>query len=58
MKIVIEVKGGVVQDVYSDSLEVQIVVVDWDADGNPQVGNYATSPLGKMSKETKKAVDQ
>jgi hypothetical protein len=32
-KIVIEINGGVVQEVYSDDPAVTVVVVDWDTEG-------------------------
>ena len=39
-KIVIEVNGGVVQEVYSDD-PVTVVVVDWDTEGSePGGSNY------------------
>ncbi len=33
MKIIIEVRGGVVQEVYCDDPEVAVVLVDWDSEG-------------------------
>ena len=33
MKIVIEVRGGLVQEVYCDDPEMAIVLVDWGAEG-------------------------
>lgn len=33
-KIVVEVNGGVVQEIYSDDPAVTVVVVDWDTEGN------------------------
>ena len=39
-KIVIEINGGVVQEVYSDD-PVTVVVVDWDTEGSePGGSNY------------------
>ena len=32
IEIVIEVSGGLVQDVYSDSKDVQVTVLDYDTD--------------------------
>lgn len=47
-KIVIEVNGGVVQEVYSNDPAVTVIVVDWDTDGaEPGNGNYiVTDELG------------
>lgn len=40
-KIVVEINGGVVQEVYSDDLAITVVVVDWDTEGSePGNGNY------------------
>jgi hypothetical protein len=40
-KIVVEINGGCVQEVYSDDPAVTVVVVDWDTDGSePGDGNY------------------
>lgn len=40
-KIVIEVNGGVVQEVYTDDPAVTVVMVDWDTEGSePGNGNY------------------
>lgn len=33
-KIVIEVNGGVVQEVYSDDPAVTVIIVDWDTEGS------------------------
>ncbi len=34
MKIVINVHGGVVQDVYVDDPAIQVILVDWDNDAS------------------------
>jgi hypothetical protein len=34
VKIVVEVNGGVVQEIYSDDPVVTVVVVDWDTEGS------------------------
>lgn len=40
-KIVIEVNGGVVQEVYSNDPNVTVVIVDWDTEGaEPGNGNH------------------
>lgn len=33
-KIIVEVNGGVVQEIYSDDPAVTVVVVDWDTEGS------------------------
>jgi hypothetical protein len=33
-KIVVEVNGGVVQEIYSDDPAVTLIVVDWDTEGS------------------------
>ena len=33
MKIVIEVRGGLVQEIYCNDPEVAVVLVDWDTEG-------------------------
>ena len=33
MKVIINVHGGVVQDVYVDHPEAEVVLVDWDTEG-------------------------
>lgn len=39
-KIIIEVRGGVVEEVYSDMDDVEVVLVDHDGDsGTPDVSN-------------------
>jgi hypothetical protein len=38
--IIIEVRGGVVQEVYCDDPEVAVVLVDWDTGGEPEEDTY------------------
>jgi hypothetical protein len=33
MKLVINVSGGVVQDVYTDDPAIDVILVDWDTEG-------------------------
>lgn len=43
-KIVIEINGGVVQEVYSDDPAVTVVVVDWDTEGSePSNDNHVVT---------------
>jgi hypothetical protein len=44
MKIVVEVSGGVVQEVYSDSPDSEYVLVDWDDIKDVGPDNYQCSP--------------
>jgi hypothetical protein len=44
MKIVVEVSGGVVQEVYSDSPDIEYVLVDWDDIKDVGPDNYQCSP--------------
>ena len=44
-KVVISVYGGVVQDVFCSEQDVQVIVVDWDADGSDSLGSgYVVVP--------------
>jgi hypothetical protein len=68
-KLVIDVSGGVVQAVFTDS-DMDVILVDWDAEGCPPGENnvvevdgkcvhaaqYQTSSLNEMSEETAEAV--
>ena len=40
MKIVIEVSGGVVQEVYSDSHNIEYILIDWDDIKDIGADNY------------------
>jgi hypothetical protein len=50
MKIIIEVNGGVVQEVYCDDPAVAVVLVDWDNKDCP--ARFPTTPIGQMPDET------
>ena len=43
-KVVISVYGGVVQDVFCSEPDVQVIVVDWDADGADLGAGYVVVP--------------
>lgn len=47
-KIVIEVSGGVVQEVYSSDPSVNVVLIDWDNDETGQPVEYPTTPIDQM----------
>lgn len=53
--IVIEVSGGVVQDVYTDE-DIPIILVDWDEDETPsrsRAGVFAAWPLDSIPADTR-----
>jgi hypothetical protein len=52
-KIVIEVSGGVVQEVYSDDPSVNVVLIDWDNDETGQPVPYPTVPLDQLRESAK-----
>ncbi|HSH38722.1 MAG TPA: hypothetical protein VK993_08045 [Chthoniobacterales bacterium] len=58
--LVIEVRGGVVQEVYSDAQDVRVILVDWDTDDGDgercSGGNFATQPIGSLPEDTLRAV--
>jgi hypothetical protein len=58
--LIIEVRDGLVQEVYSDAKDLRIVLVDWDAGESPgdscAGGDFATQPIGNLPEETMRAV--
>jgi hypothetical protein len=58
MKIVIEISGGVVQEVYCDSPDrIEYILVDWDDTKDIGAGNYQSSaqtclPFSALPEET------
>jgi hypothetical protein len=50
--LVIEVSGGVVQEVYTDGKNLRVVLVDWDAGESPgdkfAGGRFRTLALSKL----------
>lgn len=56
--LVIEVEGGLVQTVYTDADDIQIVVVDWDNNDDPSIppNHTATYVVGKGRKKQRRAV--
>lgn len=57
--VVIEVSGGVVQQVYSDDL-LRVVKVDWDAGESPgdalYVGEFLVQPFATLPLDTRQAL--
>lgn len=58
--IVIEVSGGVVQEVYTNATDLRVVLVDWDQGESPgdkySSGQFRPQALSSMPKETQLAV--
>ncbi len=45
--IVIEVKGGLVQAVYTDSQPLKVVVVDYDMGYKQQINHFKLQPINQ-----------
>jgi len=58
--IIVEVSGGVVQQVYTDANDVRIILVDWDKGDSPgdeyAGGDLQPALFSDMPKETLSAV--
>ncbi len=58
--LIVEVSGGVIQEVYSDAAGLRVVKVDWDAGESPgdkvQVGNLTVQRLSMLPVETRQAI--
>ena len=59
INLVVEVRGGVIQQVYADTA-VKVVIVDWDEVEESSHGSYIAAflPLEKMPAETSEQVLQ
>ena len=59
-RLFIEISGGVVQQVYSDVVDLQVMKIDWDVTDDPgeevQVNVFSTVPVRLMPAETAAAV--
>ena len=57
--IIIEVRGGVVQEVYSDASDLRVVLVDWDKDesqgDNCEGGTFSHKSFDDLPIETRDA---
>jgi hypothetical protein len=55
--IVVEVSGGVVQEIYSDASDLRVTLVDWDAGERPgdafAGGMMPVQPVDQMPTETR-----
>ena len=58
--VIIEVSGGVVQEVYCDTKELRVIKIDWDAGESPgdafAAGELFVQPMSVLPDETRKAV--
>jgi hypothetical protein len=58
--LIIEVSGGVVQEVYTNAENLRVVLVDWDAGESPGEefagGKLPTASLPQLPRETSAAV--
>lgn len=58
--MIIEVSGGVVQEVYCDSPDVRVIMVDWDAGESPgdefTGGDLMVQKIALLPADTRKAV--
>jgi hypothetical protein len=59
-KVFVEICGGVIQQVYSDISDIEVVKIDWDATENPgeevQISEFWTARTRLMPDETRAAV--
>jgi hypothetical protein len=57
--IVLEVSGGVVQQVYTDASKMRVMIVNWDAGESPgdafEGGEIPAEPLSAMPADTRVA---
>jgi hypothetical protein len=58
--IIIEVRGGVVQEVYTDAKDLSVVLVDWDAGDDEEHpvsgGDFLPQPIASLPAETMSAI--
>ena len=58
--VIIEVSGGVIQEVYSDSADIRVVKVDWDAGESPgdafTAGDLLVQKFAHLPVGTRKAL--
>ena len=58
--LIIEVSGGVVQEVYTNAENLRVVLVDWDAGESPGEeftgGKFPVASLAKLPPETSDAI--
>lgn len=58
--LIIEVRGGIVQDVYTDANSLRVVLVEWDEKDDEEHrasgGDFPVQPIGNLPKKTMSAV--
>ena len=58
--LIIEVSGGVVQEVYTDAKNLRVIKIDWDAGESPgdefRVGDLSSQKLSLLPDETREAL--
>jgi hypothetical protein len=58
--LIIEVSGGVVQEVYCDTQSIRVIKVDWDAGESPgdafQAGEIFVQSMSILPNETREAI--
>ena len=58
--LIIEVSGGVVQEVYTDAKNLRVIKVDWDAGESPgdefRVGDLPMQKMSALPAETREAI--
>ncbi len=58
--VIIEVSGGVIQEIYCDTERIRVIKVDWDAGESPgdpfQIGRMFVQPMSILPDETREAL--
>lgn len=56
--LIIEVRGGVVAEVYSDEKDLNVILIDWDnVDEGDEPGQIPLQQLSHLHHETRKLLD-
>lgn len=59
--VIVNIYGGVVQDVYCDAKEIRVIKIDWDAGESPgdevDVGEFFVSSMSDLPLEMQKLVE-
>jgi hypothetical protein len=48
MKILIEMRGGLIDFIYSDEKDLDVVLLDWDEVKEAEAGEEQSSPVGEF----------
>jgi hypothetical protein len=60
--LIIEVRGGMVQEVYGDAKDLHVILVDWDAGETPNDrcfgGDLFVQPMSVLPNHTREAVEK